>query len=107
MKDRRAYYKEYNRNRYKNLVYKNYIISKNRKRRQVTSEWLREYKQTLICERCSESHPACLDFHHIDPKQKQDVIKLRRSISSLKKEIQKCIVLCANCHRKEHYKGGS
>lgn len=33
-------------------------------------EWFREYKKSLSCEVCGENHPACLEFHHIDPKEK-------------------------------------
>lgn len=71
-------------------------------------EWLKEYKKSLFCVRCGESHPACLDFHHIDPSQKKYAIAAIHTFSSIEKikeEIAKCIVLCSNCHRKEHYRG--
>ena len=64
--------------------------------------WLADYKKTLSCETCGENHPACLDFHHIDPSLKEDSInriKQRYSLEYLKKEIEKCKVLCSNCHR--------
>lgn len=65
----------------------------------------RDYKKTLSCSKCGESHPACLDFHHKGNKEFNisNVIR-RKSFKTIKKEIDKCIVLCANCHRKEHYK---
>lgn len=63
------------------------------------------YKKTLSCEICGESHYRCLEFHHIDPSSKiahiADLAK-SASTSTLMKEIKKCKVLCANCHRKEH-----
>ena len=71
--------------------------------------WLADYKKTLSCETCGENHPACLDFHHIDPSLKEDSInriKQRYSLEYLKKEIEKCKVLCSNCHRKLHWKNG-
>lgn len=71
-----------------------------------TIQAFKDYKAGLKCERCSETHPACLDFHHLDPAAKEgDVGRLARgwSLDRLKKEIAKCIVLCSNCHRKEHY----
>jgi len=64
-------------------------------------------KSELKCEICGESHPACLDFHHKDSSQK--LYELSRlcsrgvSIQSIKNEIEKCSVLCANCHRKLHW----
>lgn len=48
---------------------------------------------------------AALDFHHVDPSKKKFGIslKLGRSWDKLKDELQKCIILCANCHTEEHY----
>lgn len=70
--------------------------------------WLVMYKQTLSCQQCGESHPACLDFHHVDPDEKTEhisrMVKFKRySHEDLLAELEKCIVLCSNCHRKEHY----
>jgi hypothetical protein len=44
------------------------------------------------------------EFHHIDPAYKKyDWNKLRlRSEESIKKELAKCDLLCANCHRMRH-----
>ena len=73
---------------------------RNRKRKR-----LEDYKKTLKCNSCKETHPGCLEFHHIDPSNKKgniaDLIK-DYSFSFVMKEINKCIVLCANCHRKKH-----
>ena len=71
-----------------------------------TRAWFREFKKTLKCERCPESHPGALDFHHLDPTVKDSTIKdlvrtgTRQQILD---EIGKCQVLCANCHRKLHW----
>lgn len=69
-------------------------------------QWFKELKLTLKCLLCSEDESACLDFHHLDPTSKEfDVSKMPGygiSKKSILKEISKCIVLCANCHRKLH-----
>lgn len=64
-------------------------------------------KKGKQCVRCGETHPSCLDFHH---KIKADKISLVRRLALstannevVMKEAAKCIILCANCHRKEHY----
>jgi hypothetical protein len=68
-------------------------------------EWFIEFKSSLSCEKCGESHPACLDFHHRDPSTKELTVARALLISKKRvlEEIEKCDVLCANCHRKVHY----
>lgn len=72
--------------------------------------WLQEYKSTLKCERCDESHIACLDFHHKEASEKEFVLSKAvnngYSREKIIKEISKCSVLCSNCHRKLHYTEG-
>lgn len=62
------------------------------------------YKRMCGCLVCGEKEPACLDLHHLDPSQKeQDPSRmLSYGTPSLKREIRKCVVLCANDHRKFH-----
>lgn len=63
-----------------------------------------QWKRTLSCSKCGENHPACIEFHHVDPSKKEKTISyLRNSKKKLQEELKKCIVLCANCHRKLHY----
>ena len=60
------------------------------------------------CERCnlhiSKAHYSVFEFHHTDRTQKDvDWSKLRlKSMFSIKKELDKCRLLCANCHRIVH-----
>jgi len=70
-----------------------------------TRAWYRGIKSSIKCSRCNEDHPMCLDFHHIDPGVKENTVSnmaAQRNMSGVLREISKCIVLCANCHRKEH-----
>ncbi len=49
--------------------------------------------------------PGALDFHHRDPKKKDfglAVKGLTRSWEKIQKEIDKCVLVCANCHREIH-----
>lgn len=44
---------------------------------------------------------AALHFHHVDPEDKQFHIALRgaaRSLERVRREVKKCVLLCANCH---------
>lgn len=64
-----------------------------------------EYKggKCVVCgyNRCSRA----LDFHHVDPSTKLFTISnngFGRSWERVKAEIDKCVLLCANCHRELH-----
>ncbi len=65
------------------------------------------YKATLECANCGENHPAALDFHHVVPdpaNRKISELAQNCSYKQAREEIEsKCIVLCANCHRKHHH----
>lgn len=54
------------------------------------------------CIECGESDPVCLDFHHKDPKTKKYLVSqmTMRTRVRILEEAAKCIILCANCHRK-------
>jgi len=70
-------------------------------------KWFQKYKSSLKCSKCGENHIATIDFHHrIENKEKGVSIMVADgySIKKIKEEIEKCDVLCANCHRKIHFK---
>ena len=102
----RLYKQKWNKEFY--LKNKKQEIARVAKRKLVLREWLNDYKSKLACERCGESHPACLDFHHTNPGEKDFTIGNVKehgwSRNRLLTEIQKCVVVCANCHRKLHAK---
>lgn len=82
-------------------------IDKAKKINQAFNNWWHEYKQQFSCQQCGENHPACIQFHHLDPHIKEAEISLLVHTGSKKaimEELKKCIPLCANCHFKEHYK---
>jgi len=70
--------------------------------------WVYEQKrQSDGCTRCAEADPACLDYHHRDGTTKEmticEMVTHGYSKEKLRAEMEKCELLCANCHRKEHY----
>tara|TARA_S200002703_G_scaffold159478_1_gene173081 strand:+ start:1683 stop:2048 length:366 start_codon:yes stop_codon:yes gene_type:complete len=55
------------------------------------------------CQVCG--YDKCIDaleFHHIDPAEKDSVISDLFSLKKMKAEADKCALLCANCHREVH-----
>ena len=70
-------------------------------------DWFFSYKRKLTCQYCNEKRWYLLEFHHKSGYIKRwdvsDMISGGQSIETTLKEIKKCLVLCANCHRELHY----
>lgn len=73
----------------------------------------RNMKKALVerkggaCERCG--YNKCMDaleFHHLDPNQKEiaigDIAKSSSNWGKIQLEVDKCILVCANCHKEIH-----
>lgn len=97
---RRSYYKHHQKN-------KNRINANNRRfrrKKKLLSARFLLFKGCCVCgyKRCDRA----LDFHHLDPKTKlrevSRMISENYSLTRVKEEIRKCVVLCSNCHREVH-----
>lgn len=70
-------------------------------------KWAYEYRKERGCQRCSEADPDCLQFHHSDPEGKEasvsEMIGRSYTEDEIRSEVAGCLVLCANCHRREHF----
>lgn len=57
------------------------------------------------CNKCQIGYPlAVYDFHHkYDKEHSPSQIISSRSIATVASELEKCVLLCANCHRMEHH----
>lgn len=69
-------------------------------------EFCNRYKTMLGCKYCGCKETECLQFHHIDPREKFLAISVmyKRKFEFLAEEIKKCEVFCANCHMEFHDK---
>ena len=81
-------------------------LNRNKIRRNERKIWFSEIMKDKCCCKCSESAIECLDWHHIDPNEKDSNVSALlnnfRSKERILKEIEKCVLLCSNCHRKVH-----
>ena len=80
---------------------------------EAVKKWRRNTKLKLItcmgskCQICGYNKSQnALEFHHIDPEEKDFSLSNTRANpknwSTLIKELQKCILLCSNCHKEVH-----
>lgn len=96
--------RNYTRSHYLNN--KIYYKKKSSVNRKLIRTWFDDYKSKLKCD-CGENHPATFDFHHNDPSMKEDCISnlvKKGNLKKLQEELEKCKVMCSNCHRKFHFK---
>lgn len=86
---------------YKNNREKENQYDKNKRQQAQNKIW--EFKKTP-CADCNQSfHPVCMDFDHISDKKfsiAEGINIHKYPMNKLLKEIEKCEVVCANCHRK-------
>ena len=57
------------------------------------------------CVRCGyDRYIGSLEFHHLDPSKKEFTLSHIRhtTFEKIKPELDKCLLLCSNCHREEH-----
>lgn len=90
----KKYYKE------NTQYHKNYVRAGINRLRAI----VRKYKEDKGCKYCQEKDGCCLDFHHTEDDK---LFTIARIVSSgctqlVLKEIEKCDVVCSNCHRKLH-----
>jgi len=96
--------KEWYRKRCEKDGYREKLKSQGNKRYQRVQKFLREYKISQGCVDCGyKGHHAALEFDHIYGEKELNVC-FSKSISQAKKEIEKCEVACANCHKIRTFK---
>ena len=83
------------------------VIQKINTKKKIHKAWFVNYKKQLACVTCGHNHPAALDFHHVEQKKSNRKVHKLVSDGNTKKrileEIDKCVVLCSNCHRTYHH----
>lgn len=86
------------------------IINKKTNTKRVI-EWRRRKKLILVeykggkCQICGYNKSLeALQFHHLNPEEKDFALSQKniKSIEKSKKEADKCILVCANCHAEIH-----
>ena len=101
----RKYYNE-NTAEHKKAVYETNIRHRNRNK-----QWAYEYLLEHPCVDCGEEDPIVMEFDHLPGYDKKyevsGMIIKGYAIETIKKEIDKCDVVCANCHKRRTSKRGN
>jgi DNA-binding CsgD family transcriptional regulator len=86
------------------------IVKNKRTKTEAVISWRKRKKAELVeykggkCEKCGyDKCVQALQFHHLNPKEKDFAVGGKSySFERLKKEVDKCIMVCANCHIEIH-----
>jgi len=90
---------------YRRLKCKNCYRETKNKLRGKYRELINNRKKKHICSRCGIDDYRVLDFHHTRDKEFgiAEAGYYNYGLVRLEKEIEKCILICANCHRVLHF----
>ena len=71
-------------------------------------QYVLDYKKDKSCSLCGwKKHPEILQFHHTKRDKRNiqisDLVTLKCSMLNFKKAMNKCILLCPNCHVWHHH----
>lgn len=76
-----------------------------RRRNEQRKKWILNELKTNRCKYCNESNIACLEFHHKYGEKKFNLSsRMIKNKQAVLEEAKKCEVVCANCHRKIHWR---
>ena len=91
---------------------KSCVTQTKKDRRHNIRAWLKQYKRNCACALCGyskETHPnftiTALEFHHPQNNKEFAVGEAAArgmAIKKIKKEIDKCVILCSRCHTEIH-----
>jgi len=95
--------REYNRNHRAKYVEENRLSARTQQREK--RDWVNKQK-AKPCADCGIQYPYyVMDFDHIAGEKAFNMGSVgTRSMKSLKEEVLKCEVVCANCHRERTYR---
>jgi hypothetical protein len=87
----------------KNNLEKSRLHQRNSARKR--KEFVMNIKKNSVCKDCGEDDFRVLIFHHIGNNKTAGVSQMGHhfGMDAIKGEIEKCIVLCSNCHLRRHY----
>lgn len=100
----RKFCSDYCKNSYNNNKYQKYEVQRKRGFENKLRIFLERGGKCEICG--YNKNLSAIDFHHLDPSKKEFKVDIRsfsnNSKSKISIELEKCTMICANCHREQH-----
>ena len=94
---KREYNNKFHENRSSNKKLLKYYRQKDRL--DEIRKFLSDYLNDKVCNHCGDGRKVVLEFHHLRDKNFNLADATKKSIGTIIREIEKCEILCANCHR--------
>lgn len=71
----------------------------------ISKEYIKNLKINAVCHKCGYNKPSGLQFHHLKDKEINicNAVINGWTLTSIQKEIDKCEIICSNCHMEEHF----
>ena len=70
-------------------------------------QWVDDYKRNGSCSICGINDHRVMDFHHQGDEKKEFSVSVglaeKFGLDRIKNEVEKCVLLCSNCHRIKHF----
>lgn len=98
--DRAAAAAKHYRNNKKKIISRS--SARNKRQKKKNKEFVHRVKRRFSCVDCGESNPIVLEFDHVRGEKRKniaDMVVNYYSIKTIKNEMRKCDIRCANCHR--------
>src|SRR5258708_26720766 len=75
----------------------------NKKQKEILANYLFKVLSKSACVDCNEKDVIVLDFDHLNNNRSclAEMYKDNHSLDAIKEEVKKCVVRCANCHRRK------
>jgi hypothetical protein len=86
-----------------------YATIHKKRRRQRAREYVYSYLATHFCVDCGENDPIVLEFDHVRGVKTcsvSDLLGKSAGLAKVQEEVGKCVVRCANCHRRKTARDG-
>jgi hypothetical protein len=85
-------------------LHKQNTVDRKKKQVRLNQQYVYDFVKGKGCIECPEKDPCCLDFDHMTGMKMMNVSRMIHegyALVTIMDEIDKCVIRCANCHRRK------